>query len=89
MEENKNEKIDIKKILYKTSILVWVIYFGIAIFSIPFGFKLDFFSVSIIYGIKGFLVALIWNGIKFSILIPVLPLSLIYIIIYKSKIKLW
>lgn len=34
------------------------------------------------YGIDAFLHTLLWNLISFSVVIPVLPISLLYIIIY-------
>lgn len=87
LKEKEHKKWNIKKIIYIISISVWCLYFGFAIWCIPFGFTHSwFFNTTTEYGMEGFLSALFWNGITLSI-IPILPITLIYIIIYTVKLK--
>lgn len=85
-QENKgyNQKnISFKKILFFISILCWVIYFASGIFAFFFGSNTGggLFNPTMEYGIDALLHTLLWNLFAFS-LIPVLPISLLYIIIY-------
>ena len=80
---NKFNKISFKKILFIISIICWIIYFLTGIYAFFFGSNTGggLFYPEIEYGIDAFLHTLFWNLIIFSA-IPILPISLIYIIIY-------
>ena len=77
------KNISFKKILFFISILCWVIYFASGIFAFFFGSNTGggLFNPTMEYGIDALLHTLLWNLTAFS-LIPVLPSSLLYIIIY-------
>lgn len=72
-----------RKIFFYVSVLCWIIYFMIGISSFLFGSNTGggLFEHARIYGLEGMLSAWFWWGISFSI-IPILPVTLIYIIIY-------
>ena len=85
-ENNGNNKkiyVYVKKILFFISILCWVIYFTSGVFAFFFGSNTGggLFNPEMEYGIDALLHTLLWNLTAFS-LIPVLPSSLLYIIIY-------
>lgn len=78
-----SKTINLKKILFFVSILCWIIYFASGIFAFFFGSNTGggLFYSTMEYGIDALLHTLFWNLLAFS-LIPVLPISLLYIIIY-------
>ena len=78
-----SKNINLKKILFFVSILCWIIYFASGIFAFFFGSNTGrgLFDRTMEYGIDALLHTLLFNLITFS-LIPVLPISLLYIIIY-------
>lgn len=84
-ENNKKnaKNINLKKILFVISILCWIIYFASGIFAFFFGSNTGggLFNSTVEYGMDAFLNTLFWNLILFSI-IPILPISLLYIIFY-------
>jgi hypothetical protein len=75
------KKLNIKKILLMISLLSWIIYFLSGIYAIFFGYERGFFYHITVYGFEAFKDAMFWNLIEFTF-IPVLPITLIYIIIY-------
>ena len=79
IEKKSNE--NIKKNWFIICCLVWVAYFGYGIYAYFAGYSSGFFGGPMIYGYKAFRDAMIWNLIGFSI-IPILPATLIYIVIY-------
>lgn len=87
-KDNLNKKkINIKKGLYIISLLCWITYFLSGIYAMFFGYQAGFFVTKTIYGFEAFKAAMFWNLLGFTF-IPVLPIALIYIIIYtviKSK----
>ena len=80
----KSKNINLKRILFFISILCWIIYFASGIFAFFFGSNTGggLFSPTMEYGIDALLHTLFWNLFSFSVIIPVLPISLLYIIIY-------
>lgn len=83
-EKNRyNKNINFKRILFFICILCWVIYFASGIFAFFFGSNTGggLFNSTMEYGKDALLNTLLWNLFAFS-LIPVLPISLLYIIIY-------
>lgn len=82
---NKKEKksINLKKIFFIISILCWVVYFLSGIWAFFFGSSTGggLFNKTMEYGMDAMLHTWFWNLLAFS-LIPVLPISLLYIIIY-------
>lgn len=79
-------RLNIKKILLIISLVSWVIYFLSGIYAIFGGYQTGIFYHTTIYGLKAFKEAMLWNLIAFTF-IPILPITLIYIIIY-SVIKI-
>jgi len=79
-------KIKLSKILLILSIICWSLYFIYPIFAYFYGFSYTFFTTSTDYGFEAVKSSLIWNLIKFSI-IPVLPISLIIIIVSIARGK--
>lgn len=84
--ENKNESpkcLDLKKIFFVISVLCWITYFLSGIWAFFFGSNTGggLFNKIMEYGMDAMLHTWFWNLLAFS-LIPVLPVSLIYIIIY-------
>ena len=81
--KNKFNKMNSKKILFIISIICWIIYFLTGIYAFFFGSNTGggLFYPKMEYGIDALLHTLFWNLIIFSA-IPILPISLIYIIIY-------
>lgn len=75
------KKLNIKKTLFIISLASWIIYFLSGIYAIFFGYKSGWFYKTTIYGFEAFKEAIFWNLITFSI-IPILPITLIYIAIY-------
>lgn len=76
-------KRNITKIIFYISVLCWIIYFALGIFAFFFGSNTGgglLYSTRE-YGMDALTHTLFWNLITFSI-IPVLPISLIYIVIY-------
>lgn len=78
-----SKSINFKNILFFVSILCWIIYFALGIFAFFFGSNTGggLLYPTMEYGIDAFLHTLFWNLLAFSI-IPILPISLLYIIIY-------
>lgn len=83
MNKNNINKINVAKIIFYIAVLCWIIYFASGIFAFFFGSNTGggLLYPTREYGITALKNTLFWNLITFS-LIPVLPLSLIYIIIY-------
>ena len=77
----------IKKILFYLSILCWILYLLIAIYYAIFGYCDGIFQCTNIYGFEAFYSILIWYGLVFTMFIPILPVTLIYIIVYIIKNK--
>lgn len=79
----KQTRINLRKIFLFISILCWIIYFASGIFAFFFGSNTGggLLDATMEYGMDALLHTLFWNLISFS-LIPVLPISLLYIIIY-------
>lgn len=84
-DDNYSKKsINFKKILFFICIICWIMYFAFGIFSFFFGVSAGGIfgtEMETIYGIEALKYTLFWTLIGFS-LVPVLPFSLIYIIIY-------
>lgn len=76
----------IKRILLCLSILCWIIYLLSGIYHMKYGFCDGLFTCNKVYGLEALTSSLIWYGIGFTF-IPVLPITLIYIIIYIVKVK--
>ena len=77
MKKNK-----FKKILFYISMSCWIIYFLSGIYAFFLGYDIGgLLETKIGYGMLAMKNALLWNLISFSI-IPILPISLLYIIIY-------
>ena len=70
-----------KKIFFVISIACWIIYFIIGIHAYFTGIDTGLFYTNMVYGMEAFKSALVLYGFAFSF-IPVLPITLIYIIIY-------
>lgn len=81
--ESTSKNVNLKKILFFVSILCWIIYFASGIFAFFFGSNTGggLFYPTMEYGIDALLHTLFWNLLIFSC-IPILPISLLYIIIY-------
>jgi len=79
-------KLPFKKILLYISIICWIIYILSGIYHMIYGYCDGLFSCTKVYGIDALFSSLFWYGFSFTI-IPVLPLTLIYIIIYTIKLK--
>ena len=81
--KSKFNKINFKKILFIIAIICWIIYFITGIYAFFFGSNTGggLFYPEMEYGIDALLHTLFWNLILFSA-IPILPISLIYIVIY-------
>lgn len=77
----KKLNLDYKKILFYISFipLVYILVHGII--SAIFGYKIGFIYYSYIYGVDAFFDSVIMDSLTLSF-IPVLPISIIYIIIY-------
>lgn len=91
VKESKYMKINLKKILFVISLLCWVIYFVIGLSAFFFGASAGLFDSEVVYGFEAVKSTLFWFLLVFSI-IPVLPITLIYIIVYlivkyKEKMK--
>ncbi len=82
-KNSKNKSINLKKIIFFISISCWIIYLASGIFAFIFGSNTGdgYFSQTMEYGMNALLKTLFLNLIYFSF-IPVLPISLMYIIIY-------
>ena len=84
-ENNRNtsKNINFKKIIFYISIGCWCLYFASGIYAFLFGSKTGggLFYPKMEYGMDALVSTLFWNLIAFSI-IPVLPISLLYIVIY-------
>ena len=82
-KEAISKKVDLKKIVFNISKTCWIIYFASGIFAFFFGSNTGggFFNSTREYGVGALLGTLLWNLLVFSI-IPILPISLLYIIIY-------
>ena len=83
VEEGNAKKISVKKIFFIISILCWCLYFATGVYAFFFGSNTGggLFHHTREYGIDALVNTLFWNLISFTI-IPVLPISLIYIIVY-------
>ena len=82
-KNSKNKSINLKKIIFFISISCWIIYLASGIFAFVFGSNTGdgYFPQTMEYGMNALLKTLFLNLICFSF-IPVLPISLMYIIIY-------
>ena len=80
-EDKKRKRINLKKIFFVISIACWIIYFMIGIYAYFTGIDTGLFYTNMVYGMEAFKSALVLYGFAFSF-IPVLPITLIYIIIY-------
>ena len=84
-ENNRNisKKINFKKIIFYICITCWCIYLASGIFAFFFGSPTGggLFNPVMEYGVDALVHTLVLNLIGFSI-IPILPISLLYIIIY-------
>ena len=81
--KNTSKNINYKKIVFYISIGCWCLYFASGIFAFFFGSPTGggLFNPEIEYGMEGLVHTLILIGVAFSV-IPILPISLLYIIIY-------
>ncbi len=70
-----------KRIIFYLCVACWCLYLASGIFAFFFGYDDGIFHSNMIYGIDALLSAYLWYGLAFSF-IPVLPISLLYIIIY-------
>lgn len=79
----KRKKWNVKKILFILSITCWIIYFASGIYAFFFGSMTGggLFNPTMEYGFAALTSTLFWNLLAFTY-IPVLPITLIYIIIY-------
>lgn len=75
------KRLNIKKILFIISICCWILYLSYGLYSFMFGYRECFFHCTHLYGFDAFLSSMFWVGLAFCI-IPILPITLIYIIIY-------
>lgn len=84
-EQTKNNfnKINFKKILFIISIICWIIYFLTGVHAFFFGSNTGggLLNPEMEYGLDALLHTLFWNLMIFSV-IPILPITLIYIIVY-------
>lgn len=81
--KSSNKKIGVKQILYYVSLACWGIYFASGIFAFFFGSNTGggLFSHYREYGFEAMFHTWFWALVSFS-MIPVLPITLVYIIIY-------
>lgn len=80
--DKRKVNINVRKILFVLSSMCWALYFLSGIYAFFFGCNVGgFMDYEIGYGMEALKETLFWNFLAFSI-IPVLPISLIYIIIY-------
>lgn len=79
-------KLNIKFILYIISIACWILYALSGIYAFFFGYSVGIIETHKVYWGEALINSLLMNLIGFSI-IPVLPISLIYILFYRFKIK--
>jgi hypothetical protein len=77
----KKGKLNIKKVLFIISWLAWIIYFLSGIYALFFGYESGLFYKTTIYGFNAFKEAILWNLIRLTF-VPVLPATLIYIVVY-------
>lgn len=83
----KQENMDIAKVLFVLSCSVWILYFLSGVYAMFVGYTSCFITChDTIYGFEAMKEMLFINLLKYS-LIPVLPISLIYMIIYLFKKK--
>ena len=80
---SSSKKISLRKIIFWISVSCWGVYFASGIVAFFNGANTGggLFGSSMEYGMDALLDTLLWNLICFSI-IPILPISLLYIIIY-------
>lgn len=76
----------VKKVLFVLSITCWMLWFLYGIYSFFFGYCSGFFRCNIVYGIDAMYSSMLFSLFIFSF-IPVLPISLIYIIVYIIKMN--
>lgn len=85
IDTNKStRKINIRKIVYIISIACWIIYALSGVYALFFGYNTGIITTHRVYGGEALVNALVMNLFIFSI-IPILPISLIYIILYLKK----
>ena len=77
-------RLNIKKILFVISLISWIIYFLLGVYASFVGYKTGFFNTTTVYGLEAFKNAMFWNLLMFTY-IPILPITLIYIIVYLSR----
>lgn len=80
---NASKKVSIRKIVFWISVSCWGVYFASGIVAFFAGAYTGggLFSPEMEYGMDALADMLLWNLFRFSI-IPILPISLLYIIIY-------
>ncbi len=81
-KEEKRKKYELSKIVFFICILCWVIFFLLGIYAFFFGADAGWFYTNIVYGIDGVLTMWLWLLIAFGWFIPILPVTLLYMIIY-------
>ena len=91
-EEVVEEEADLKaekrrKVLYIISWGCWGLYLLTGVYAFFFGYSTGIFEKTMVYGFEALSEVLFWNIIIFSV-IPILPISTIYIVIYHiNKLK--
>ena len=81
-EEKLTEKSQkISKVWFIIALMCWGCYLLSGVYAFFFGYDSGLFSTVKVYGFEGLCNALFWNIIILSIF-PILPVSLIYIIVY-------
>lgn len=78
---NISKKINVRKIIFYICIACWCMYLASGVFAFFFGYEEGIFYKHMIYGMDALISTYFWFGIALLI-IPVLPISLLYIIIY-------
>lgn len=93
IKNNMEKKIKLTKVIFVVSFIPYIALLGIALFNAMIGF--DFFF-STTYGFEAFMGTIVIYGIMVSVYFPVLPIVLLYQVIYiiiniiknkKNKIK--
>ena len=81
-EEKRTEKRQkVRKVWFIIALMCWGLYLLSGVYAFFFGYDSGLFSTVKVYGFEGLCNALFWNIIILSIF-PILPVSLIYIIVY-------
>lgn len=77
----------LKKILFGLSLLIWFLYILSGIYSYFSGFESCFITCNTVYGFDALLESMFYIALLFGIMIPVLPITLIYMIMYVVKLR--